>query len=76
MAKSILFAMALALALVHALVLSPRPRRAREAVLASPGDSAAESALRRTAAASGIVQTVVLALTLAILVLAADLVAS
>src|SRR5262249_38227781 len=74
LAKTILFATALALALVHSLVLGPRTRRTRQALLASPGDPALQTRLRRTAALSGIVQVVILVETLAILVLAADLV--
>ena len=75
LAKTILFATALLLATAHGLVLGPRIRRLREALLASPGDRALEARLRRTSAASGIVQVVILAETLAILVLAADLIA-
>lgn len=74
LAKTILFATAVLLALVHALVLGPRTRRLRQALLASPGDPALEAQLRRTAAVSGIVQVVILGETLAILVLAADLI--
>lgn len=73
LAKTILFAIAVALALVHALVLGPRIRHRREALLASPGDAEEEAALRRASAVSGVIQSVILVLTLAILVLAADL---
>ena len=75
LAKTILFAVALTLALVHALVLGPRIRRSREALIASPGDAEAAAALRRMSAASGMIQGVILTLTLGILVLAADLLA-
>lgn len=74
-AKTVLFALALALTLLHALVLGPRIRRSRERLQASPGDEAAEAALRRAGAASGMIQVVILVLTIAILVLAADLLA-
>lgn len=74
-AKTGLFAIAIALALVHALVLGPRIRRLREALLSAPDDAGAALRVRRARAASGIVQLLILALTLAILVLAADLVA-
>ncbi len=74
-AKTVLFALVLALALVHGLVLGPRIRRSREALIRSPGDAAIAARLRRTVAASGIVSAAMLAGTLAILVLAADLVA-
>ena len=75
LAKTILFATALLLALAHALVLGPQTRNLRQALLTSPGDPALEARLRRTGAASGIVQVVMLAETVAILVLAADLIA-
>lgn len=75
LAKSILFATALGLALVHSLVLGPRIRGLRERLLATPGDAALAGRLRRAAAGSGIVQAIILAETVAILVLAADLVA-
>lgn len=75
LAKTILFAVALGLALVHALVLGPRIRLRREALLANPGDEAAAAGLRRASAASGMIQGVILLLTIVILVLAADLVA-
>jgi hypothetical protein len=55
-------------------VLGPRIGRLRHALLASPGDPALEKRLRRTAAVSGVVSALMLAQTLAILVLAADLV--
>lgn len=56
-------------------MLGPRIRRRRQALIASPGDDEAEAGLRRLSVASGIVQAVILALTLVILVLAADLIA-
>jgi putative copper export protein len=74
LAKTSLFATALALALVHSLVLGPRIRHLREALLAAPRDPELEGRLRRVTASSGIIQATILALTLAILVLAADLV--
>ena len=74
LAKTILFAVALALALVHSVVLGPRIRRLREALLAAPHDAELERRLRRVATASGVAQGAILGLTLAILVLAADLV--
>lgn len=75
LAKTILFMTAVLLALAHGLVLGPRTRRLRKALLTSPGDLALEAQLSRTAAASGIIQVVILAETVAILVLAADLIA-
>ena len=74
LAKTILYSTALALALIHSLVLGPRTRRVREAMLASPGDPALEAQLARSAALSGVTQVVILAETVAILVLAADLI--
>jgi putative copper export protein len=74
-AKTVLFAIALGLAVVHALVLGPRIRRRREALQGGPGDGEAERDLRRLSAASGMIQGVILLLTIAILVLAADLIA-
>jgi putative copper export protein len=75
LAKIVLFALALVEAIVHSLVLGPRIGRLRERLVASPGDADAESALRRTAALSGAVSALILLQTVAILVLAADLVA-
>jgi putative copper export protein len=74
LAKIVLFALAVVEAAVHSALLGPRIGRLREALLASPGDPALEKRLRRTAAVSGIVSALMLAQTLAILVLAADLV--
>jgi putative copper export protein len=73
-AKIVLFALAVIEAVVHSLVLGPRIGRLREMVLASPGDAALEAELRRAAAVSGAVSALMLLQTLAILVLAADLV--
>jgi putative copper export protein len=74
LAKIVLFALALIEAAGHSVVLGPRIGRLRQALLASPGDPALEKRLRRTAAVSGVVSALMLAQTLAILVLAADLV--
>jgi putative copper resistance protein D len=74
-AKTTLFATALVLASIHGFVLGPRIRRLREVRLTDPGDPAPESELRRIGAISGVIQVVILAETVAILVLAADLVA-
>jgi putative copper export protein len=75
LAKTILFALALVEAAVHSLVLGPRIGRLREALIAAPEDAELAARLRRTAAVSGIVSALMLAQTIAILVLAADLVA-
>ena len=75
LAKTILFALALIEAAVHSLVLGPRIGALREALIAAPGDAEISERLRRTAALSGIVSALMLAQTIAILVLAADLVA-
>jgi putative copper export protein len=75
LAKIVLFALAIAEAAVHSLLLGPRMGRLREALLAAPGDPALAARLRRTGAVSGIVSALMLVQTLAILVLAADLVA-
>jgi copper transport protein len=72
--KTILFALALVEAAVHSLVLGPRIGRLREAQLAAPEDAELAARLRRTAALSGIVSALMLAQTIAIIVLAADLV--
>ena len=73
-AKIVLFALALAEAAVHSLVLGPRLGKLRQAVLDVPDDGALQGSLRRTAAISGAVSALMLLQTLAILVLAADLV--
>jgi putative copper export protein len=73
-AKIALFALALAEAAVHSLVLGPRLGKLRQAVLDAPDDGALQGSLRRTAAISGAVSALMLLQTLAILVLAADLV--
>jgi putative copper export protein len=75
LAKIVLFALALIEAAIHSLILGPRLGRLREQLLASPGDADLQAALRRTAAVSGVVSALMLAQTVAILVLAADLVA-
>ena len=69
--KTVVFAVVLALAVVHSLVLGPRIRRLREAGLAGSGD---ERALRRVVALSTATQVLMLVGTLVILALAADLV--
>jgi len=73
-AKIVLFALALAEAAVHSLVLGPRLGRLREALLDAPDDPDLQARLRRTAAVSGILSALMLLQTIAILVLAADLV--
>jgi putative copper export protein len=73
-AKIVLFALALGEAVVHSLVLGPRLGRLREALIETPDDPVLQARLRRTAAVSGIVSALMLAQTIAILVLAADLV--
>jgi copper transport protein len=75
LAKTILFALALLEAAVHSVVLGPRIGRLREAQLAAPQDAELGARLRRMAAASGMVSALMLAQTVAIIVLAADLVA-
>ena len=74
-AKIVLFALALAEAAVHSVVLGPRLGRLREQLVAAPDDPELGARLRRTAAISGAVSGLMLAQTIAILVLAADLVA-
>jgi hypothetical protein len=61
-------------AAVHSLVLGPRLGRLRQALLDAPDDGALQDSLRRTMAISGAVSALMLLQTLAILVLAADLV--
>jgi putative copper export protein len=73
-AKIVLFGLALAEAALHSLVLGPRLGRLRAALLDAPDDAELESRLRRTAAISGMVSTLMMLQTVAILVLAADLV--
>ena len=72
--KTAIFAVVLALALVHGLVLGPRIRLLREAEIAGSGGGGGERALRRAVALSTVSQALMLAGTLAILALAADLV--
>jgi putative copper export protein len=74
LAKIVLFTLALAEAAVHSLVLGPRIGALREALQASPQDAALQDRLRRTAAVSGVLSALMLLQTIAILVLAADLV--
>jgi len=73
-AKIVLFALALVEAAVHSLVLGPRLGRLRAELLNAPDEAELQSRLRRTAAISGIVSALMLLQTVAILVLAADLV--
>jgi putative copper export protein len=73
-AKIVLFALAVSEAAVHSLVLGPRLGRLRQALLDAPDDGALQDSLRRTAAISGAVSGLMLLQTLAILVVAADLV--
>ena len=75
LAKIVLFALTLAEAAIHSLVLGPRLGRLRAALLANPEDIGLQARLRRTAAISGALSALMLAQTIAILVLAADLVA-
>lgn len=71
--KTALYGLVLVLAIVHAFVLGPRIRRLRESELAAnAGDSA--TALRRATALSAVAQVLMLAGTIAILALAADLI--
>jgi copper transport protein len=74
-AKIILFALVVVEAALHSLVLGPRIGRLREALLSAPTDPDLALRLRRTAVLSGIVSALMLLQTIAILVLAADLVA-
>jgi putative copper export protein len=74
LAKIVLFALVLIEAAIHSFALGPRVSRLREELLASPGEVALQRRLRRTAAVSGIVSALMLLQTVAILVLAADLV--
>jgi copper resistance protein D len=70
-AKTAIFAAVVVMAAVHSFVLGPRMRRLRIAAEKGTGD---ESALRRAAAVSGLIQAGMLLATLVILYLAADLV--
>ncbi len=74
LAKIVLFALVLAEAVVHSLVLGPKLGRLRAALVDTPGDTLLQARVRRTAAVSGVVSALMLAQTIAILVLAADLV--
>ena len=71
-AKTIIFAAVIILALVHSFVLGPRMRRLRQARLDGHPD---EGALRRAALVGGLMQATMLVATLVILYLASDLVA-
>jgi putative copper export protein len=73
-AKIVLFALAVGEATIHSVVLGPRLGRLREALLEAPDDAELRARLRRTAALSGILSALMLVQTIAILVLAADLV--
>jgi putative copper export protein len=70
-AKTVIFAGVVVLALVHSFVLGPRLRRLREGALSGRAD---EAALRRAAVAGGLTQLAMLAGTVVVLYLAADLV--
>lgn len=74
LAKTVIFAVLLVLALVHSLVLGPRIRELRRRAVWHP-DNAEGSAqrLRRTAALSGVTSALMLLGTAAVFVLAADL---
>jgi putative copper export protein len=73
-AKIVLFALVVVEATVHSLVLGPRTGRLRAALLGDPDNAGLQASLRRTAAISGVLSALMLAQTVAILVLAADLV--
>jgi copper transport protein len=68
-----LFALVVAEAAVHSIVLGPRTGRLRERLLAAPDDANLQGDLRRTAALSGVLSLLMLLQTAVILVLAADL---
>ena len=72
--KIVLFALVVVEAAVHSLVLGPRTGGLRAALLDDPDDADLQARLRRTAAFSGVLSAAMLAQTVAILVLAADLV--
>ena len=72
--KTGLFVAVLALALIHALVLGPRIRRLHTPALASGDEAGRHEALRRVRILSAGTQVAMLAGTIAILVLAADLI--
>ena len=71
-AKTVVFACVIALAAIHSLVLGPRIGRRRRRAL--EGDAAAMLDVRRLSSISGVTSALMLAGTLAVLVLAADLV--
>jgi putative copper export protein len=70
--KTAIYGGVLVLAAIHAFVLGPRIRRLRESRVA--GNAAGEGALRRAVVLSTAAQVLMLAGTIAILILAADLV--
>lgn len=72
--KTVLFLIVLVLALIHSLVFGPRIRRLRIRADESGLSEAEEASLRRAARISGVTQVLMLAGTLAILVLAAEMV--
>lgn len=75
LAKWIVLAVVIVLTAVHSFVLGPRVGRLRESLIERPGDAALEADLRRLAGLHGAVSGLILAGSVAILVLAADLVA-
>lgn len=75
LAKWGVLAVVIALTIIHSFVLGPRVSRIREALAARPGDAALEGDLHRVAAVHGAVSGLMLAGSVAVLVLAADLVA-
>jgi putative copper export protein len=72
--KTALFVAVLFLALVHALILGPRIRRLTSAPPERGDETTRAGALRRTRILSGLTQAAMLAGTIAILALAADLI--
>ena len=74
LAKVAVVIVVIALTLYHSLVQGPALSRLREEAAEHPEDRALRSAIRRRAAAAGIVSTLNLVATLAVLVLAARLV--
>jgi putative copper export protein len=72
--KTGLYAGVLALALVHAIGVGPKIRRLRTAALDGHGDEAQATALRRAVVVSRVSQALMLAGTIAILVLAAEMI--
>jgi copper resistance protein D len=74
LAKLILVGVVVVLTLVHSVVQGPALSRLREEAAARPDDPALAARIRRQAALSGVVSSLILLVTLAILVLAARLV--